>query len=100
MLCLSSFIVHHHIPVLIAFDFLIHFIRYFLHLHFKCYPQSPLYPPPPRPVPQPTHSHFLALAFPYTGAYDLRKTKGLYHHIPVLIAFDFHIYHLTIDMLV
>ena len=22
------------------------FIRYFLHLHFKCYPQSTLYPPP------------------------------------------------------
>jgi hypothetical protein len=22
------------------------FIRYFLHLHFKCYPKSPLYPPP------------------------------------------------------
>jgi hypothetical protein len=22
------------------------FIRYFLHLHFKCYPQSPLCPPP------------------------------------------------------
>jgi hypothetical protein len=22
------------------------FNRYFLHLHFKCYPQSPLYPPP------------------------------------------------------
>ena len=24
----------------------IFFIRYFLHLHFKCYPKSPLYPPP------------------------------------------------------
>jgi hypothetical protein len=23
------------------------FIRYFLHLHFKCYPKSPLCPPPP-----------------------------------------------------
>ena len=22
------------------------FIIYFLHLHFKCYPESPLYPPP------------------------------------------------------
>jgi hypothetical protein len=21
------------------------FIRYFLHLHFKCYPESPLFPP-------------------------------------------------------
>ena len=39
------------------------FIRYFLHLHFKCYPQSP------HPAPQPTHSRFLALAFLCTGAY-------------------------------
>jgi hypothetical protein len=28
---------------LIFFNF---FIRYFLHLHFKCYPESPLYPSP------------------------------------------------------
>ena len=33
--------------------------------------------PPPRPAPQPTHSHFLALAFPCPGAYDLRKTNAL-----------------------
>ena len=26
--------------------FLSFFIRYFLHLHFKCYPKSPLYTPP------------------------------------------------------
>jgi hypothetical protein len=32
------------------------------------------------PAPQPTHSSFLALAFPCTGAYDLRKTKGLSFH--------------------
>jgi hypothetical protein len=36
--------------VLISFFFffliLTFFIRYFLHLHFKCYPQSLLYPPP------------------------------------------------------
>jgi hypothetical protein len=31
----------------------------------------------PCPAPQPIHSHFLALAFPCTGAYDLRKTKCL-----------------------
>ena len=31
----------------------------------------------PRPSPQPTHSRFLALAFPCTGTYNLRKTKGL-----------------------
>jgi hypothetical protein len=51
------------------------FIRYFLYLHFKCYPESPLYPPP-HPAPLPTHSHFLALAFPCTGAYNVCKAKG------------------------
>jgi hypothetical protein len=34
----------------------------------------------PRHAPQPTHSCFLALAFPCTGAYDLHKTKGLSSH--------------------
>jgi hypothetical protein len=34
----------------------------------------------PRPAPQPTHSHFLALAFPCTGAYDLPNTNGLCSH--------------------
>jgi hypothetical protein len=43
------------------------FIRYFLHLHFKCYPQPPI--AYPCPAPQPIHSHFLALAFPCTEAY-------------------------------
>jgi hypothetical protein len=51
------------------------FIGYFLHLHLKCYPKSPLYPPA-LPAPLPTHSHFLALAFPCTGAYKVCKTKG------------------------
>ena len=27
------------------------FIRYFLHLHFQCYPKSPPYPPPQLPYP-------------------------------------------------
>jgi hypothetical protein len=31
---------------LISFFFSSIFIRYFLHLHFKCYPKSPLYPTP------------------------------------------------------
>jgi hypothetical protein len=31
----------------------------------------------PYPVPQLTHSCFLALAFPCTGAYNLHKIKGL-----------------------
>jgi hypothetical protein len=41
------------------------FIRYFLHLHFKCYPKSPLYPPlallpnPPTPASWPWHSPVL-----------------------------------------
>jgi hypothetical protein len=41
------------------------FIRYILHLHFKCYPESPLYPPltllpnPPTPVSRPWHSPVL-----------------------------------------
>jgi hypothetical protein len=34
----------------------------------------------PRSAPQPTHSCFLALTFPCTGAYALRKTKGLSSH--------------------
>ena len=33
--------------------------------------------PSPRHAPLPTHSHFLALAFPYTGAYKVCNTKGL-----------------------
>jgi hypothetical protein len=41
-------------------------------------PKSPI--PSPCPAPQPTHSRFLALAFPCTGAYDLHKTKGLSSH--------------------
>jgi hypothetical protein len=41
------------------------FTRYFLHLHFKCYPESPLYPPPamllnpPTPTFWPWHSPVL-----------------------------------------
>jgi len=51
--------------VLYCFYFKIHFIRYFLHLNFKCYPQSPLYPPPtmlpnpPTPDSWPWHSPVL-----------------------------------------
>jgi hypothetical protein len=28
-------------------------IRYFLHLHFQCYPKSPPLPSPPTPIPPP-----------------------------------------------
>jgi hypothetical protein len=38
-------------------------------------PKAP-YTLPPDPVVLPTHSHFLALAFPCTGAYEVCKTKG------------------------
>jgi hypothetical protein len=50
------------------------FIRYLAHLHFQCYTKSPPYPPTPNPLP--THSPFLALAFPCTGAYTVCKSKG------------------------
>jgi hypothetical protein len=36
--------------------------------------------PSHRPAPQTTYSCFLALTFPYTGADNLQKTKGLYSH--------------------
>jgi hypothetical protein len=49
------------------------FIRYFLYLHFKCYPKSTLYTPP-YPGLRPNHSCFLALTFPCTGAYNLCLT--------------------------
>jgi hypothetical protein len=50
------------------------FIRYLAHLHFQCYTKSPPYPPTPTPLP--THSPFLALAFPCTGAYKVCKSNG------------------------
>jgi hypothetical protein len=49
------------------------FIRYFIHLHFKCYPKSP---PDTPPTPLPTHSYFLPLAFPLTEAYKVLENKG------------------------
>ena len=64
-----------HLPFLFLFFFFLFslfFIRYFLYLHFKCYPLpgfslwKPIHSSPP--AHQPTHSCFLALAFPYTGA--------------------------------
>ena len=43
-----------HISFLFYFYLFLFFIRYFLHLHFKCYPKSPLYPTP------------VLLPYPYT----------------------------------
>jgi hypothetical protein len=73
------------------FCFQIFFIRYFLYLHFKCYslsqfPCCNLLSHPPSPcfyesVPQlTTHSHLHALAFSYTGASSLHRSKGLSYH--------------------
>jgi hypothetical protein len=41
--------------------------------------QKTPYPYPPPPAHQPNHSHFLVLAFCYTGAlaWSLNRTKGL-----------------------
>ena len=36
--------------------------------------------PSPAPAPQLTHSHFLALGFPCTGAYDLHNNMDLSSH--------------------
>jgi hypothetical protein len=47
----------------------------FIHLHLKCYSESPLYPPP-CPPPLPTHSHFLALAFPVLGHIKFATPRG------------------------
>jgi hypothetical protein len=57
--------------VCIYADFSLFFIRHFIPLHFKCYPQSPL--TTPCLAPQPTHSCFLAVGFPCTGAYNLQE---------------------------
>jgi hypothetical protein len=42
----------------------------------NAFPNVPYTLPLPCPSPQLTHSHFLALAFPCTGTYNLCKTKG------------------------
>jgi hypothetical protein len=39
-------------------------------------PKFPYTLPLPCPAPLPTHSHFLALTFPCTGAYKVCKTLG------------------------
>jgi hypothetical protein len=57
-----------------TFFFFPFFIRYLTHLHFQCYTKSPPYPPTPTPLP--THSPFLALVFPCTGAYKVCKSNG------------------------
>ena len=76
---------NHPLLSVIFFKFL---IDYFAYLHFKCYPlswfllqNSPIQSPPPastRVITHPTaYFHFTTLAFPYTGALSLNRTKGL-----------------------
>jgi hypothetical protein len=47
---------------------------------FPCFPFEAPYPIISPPVHQPTHSAFSVLAFPYTGALSLHRTKGLSFH--------------------
>jgi hypothetical protein len=54
-----------------SFSFFFLLIRYFLHLHFQCYPISP----PTSPQSHPPHYHFLAITLPCTEAYKVCKTK-------------------------
>jgi hypothetical protein len=58
----------------ILMDFSLFIFSYLFHLHFQCYPKHPQQAPPP--TPPPAHSHFLALAFPCTGAYKVCKSNG------------------------
>jgi hypothetical protein len=70
----------------IPYRFFPAFIGYFLYLHFKCYPffrtphQKP-HIPSPSPCfyesPSTPHTGIPSLAFPYTGAWNLPRTKGL-----------------------
>jgi hypothetical protein len=54
------------------------FIRFFFIYISNVIPKAPYNLP--HPAPKSTHSRFLALAFPCTGAYDLHKTKSLSSH--------------------
>ena len=60
--------------IFFSFVFFQFFITYFSQLHFQFYPKSP--PNPPLPSPLTTHSHFLALVFPCTGAYKVCVSHG------------------------
>jgi hypothetical protein len=64
-LCLYKICVYIYMHHMLFIIYSLFFIRYFLHLHFKCYPESPLYPPPsllpnpPTPASWPWHSPVL-----------------------------------------
>jgi hypothetical protein len=63
------------------------FIRYLAHLHFQCYTKSPPYPPTPTPLP--THSPFLALALPCTGAYKVCVSNVVHQFNHSFLPFHF-----------
>jgi hypothetical protein len=68
-----------------SFSVCVCFITYFLNLHFKCYPQSPLYPPstllpnPPTPDFWPWHSPVLGHMI-FTRSRDSPPFDGLLGH--------------------
>ena len=67
---------HNHFKFYLFLNFFnLFFITYFPQLHFQCYPKSLPYTPPTH-TPLSTHSDFLALAFPCTGAYKVCKSNG------------------------
>jgi hypothetical protein len=53
------------------------FIRYFLHLRFKCYPKSPLYPPPPALLPYPLTPTSWPWHSPVLGHRKFARPRGL-----------------------
>jgi hypothetical protein len=75
-------------PALIFSNF---FIRYFLYLHFKCHPESPLYPPhallpyPPTPTSWPWSSTVL-------GHIKFTRPRGLSYFILYVWVFCLHVY--------
>jgi hypothetical protein len=52
------------------------FIRYFCHLHFKCYPEIPLYPPPALLPYLPTPTSW-PLCSPVLGHIKFARLRGL-----------------------
>jgi hypothetical protein len=52
-------------------------IRYFLHLHFKCYPKSPPYPSPPALLPYPPTPTSWPWHFPILGHIKFARPSGL-----------------------
>jgi hypothetical protein len=54
------------------------FMRYFLHLHFKCYPESSLYtPPPPALLPYPPTPTSWPWLSPVLGHIKFARPRGL-----------------------